>query len=389
MTPRWEQAREMTTVREFIDPARGRTTSREPLGPDDRELDRPLVSLVVPAYNEGTIVQPHLAALCGYMERLESEYRWEIVFVNDGSTDETGKQAEEFARTRPNVRVLHHRHNFGMGQAFKFAFQHCRGDYVVTLDLDLTYAPGHIETLLSRLRETGAKVVVASPYMDGGRISNVPWLRRVLSVWANRFLSLMVKGHLSTLTGMVRAYDGPFLRTLSLRSLDGEINPEIIYKATLLKADIREVPGHLDWGEQQPDRVRRRTRITAKMVRHTLAVMLSGFLFRPVMFFILPGLALLAFSLFASSWAFIHFLDHYRVLTQYPDFSRRASAAMAAAFALSPHTFVVGGIAGMLAVQLMSLGILALQSKSYFEEIFHLGTTMYKSVRAQREADRG
>jgi glycosyltransferase involved in cell wall biosynthesis len=355
----------------------------------DRAFERPLVSLVVPAYNEAPIVLPNLAALSRYMEGLEDEYRWELIFVNDGSRDETGKRAEEFASTRPNVRVLHHRHNFGMGQAFKYAFQHCRGDYVVTLDLDLTYSPDHVGRLLAQLRQNGAKVAVASPYMDGGQISNVPWLRRILSVWANRFLSLMVKGHLSTLTGMVRAYDGPFLRTLSLRSLDGEINPEIIYKATLLKADIGEVPGHLDWGDQRPERVRHRTRITAKMVRHMLAVLLSGFLFRPVMFFILPGLALLAFSLFAGSWAAIHTLEHYRVLTQYPEVSRRASAAMAAAFAMAPHTFVVGGIAGMLAVQLISLGILALQSKSYFEEIFHLGTTVYKSVRAQREADRG
>jgi glycosyltransferase involved in cell wall biosynthesis len=354
-----------------------------------RELERPLVSLVVPAYNEAAIVEPNLLALCQYMEGLEQEYRWELIVVDDGSADDTGKRAEEFARTRANVRVLHHKHNFGMGQAFKFAFEQCWGDYIVTLDLDLTYAPEHIGALLAELGRTGAKVVVASPYMDGGQISNVPWLRRTLSVWANRFLSLMARGHLSTLTGMVRAYDAPFLRTLSLRALDGEINPEIIYKATLLKADIAEVPAHLDWGAQRPDRVRRRSRLTAKLMRHTLAVMLSGFLFRPVMFFILPGLALLAFSLFAGSWAFIHFIEHYLVLTQYPDFGRRASAAMAAAFVMSPHTFVIGGITGMLAVQLMSLGILALQSKSYFEEAFSLGTILYKSVRAQRDVEHG
>ena len=354
-----------------------------------RDLERPLVSLVVPAYNEAAIVQPHLLELCRYMEGLEHEYRWELIFVDDGSGDDTGKRAEEFARTRSNVRVLHHKHNFGMGQAFKFAFHQCQGDYIVTLDLDLTYSAEHIGALLAQLKTTCAKVVVASPYMKGGRISNVPWLRRTLSIWANRFLSLMAKGHLSTLTGMVRAYDAPFLRTLNLRALDGEINPEIIYKATLLKADIAELPAHLDWGAQRPDRVRRRSRITAKMVRHTLAVLLSGFLFRPVMFFILPGLALLGFSLFACSWAFIHFLEHYQLTTQYPDFGRRASAAMAAAFAQAPHTFVIGGIAGMLAVQFVSLGILALQSKSYFEEIFHLGTTVYKSVRAQRDAPRG
>jgi glycosyltransferase involved in cell wall biosynthesis len=208
---------------------------------------KPLVSVVVPAFNEAAIVEKNLAALCRYMEGLEDEYRWEIVLVNDGSSDGTGRLGEAFAGTRSNITVLHHPVNFGLGQALKFAFKHCRGEYIVTMDLDLSYSTDHIRRLLTRIRETRAKVVVTSPYMEGGHISNVPWLRRTLSVWANRFLSATAKGSLSTLTGMVRAYDARFLRTLDLRAMGMEINPEIIYKAMMLRARIEEIPAHLDW----------------------------------------------------------------------------------------------------------------------------------------------
>jgi len=345
-----------------------------------KDEGKPLVSLVVPAFNEGAIVEKNLGVLCDYMESVEHDYRWEVIVVNDGSMDDTGRLAETFARTRPNVRVLHHPRNLGMGQAFRSAFEECDADYVVTLDLDLTYSTDHIGAMLTQLRATGANVVVASPYMNGGRLSNVPRLRRTLSIWANRFLSIAAKGHLSTLTGMVRAYDGRFLRTLDLRSLGQEINPEIIYKAKLLSGRISEIPGHLDWGVQRADRVARQSRINMRMLRHTMAVLLSGFLFRPVMFFVLPGLLLLLFSMFATGWALIHSYEQYQSLSRYPTFGTRVSASVAAAFVQAPHTFVLGGVTGMLAIQLISLGIMALQSKSYFEEVFHLGTTVYKAV---------
>jgi glycosyltransferase involved in cell wall biosynthesis len=331
---------------------------------------------VVPAYNEAPIIEKNLAILCQYMESLEDEYRWEMLIINDGSTDETGALAEAFASTRENVRVLHHLTNFGLGQALKFAFKHCQGDYVVTLDLDLSYAPEHIQQLLAKIRATRAKIVVTSPYAAGGQISNVPWLRRMLSIWANRFLSRAAKGHLSTLTGMVRVYDGKFIRSLNLKSMGMEINAETIHKALLLQARIEEIPAHLHW---QPQRDASRKRSSSmKVYRHTLAVLLSGFLFRPVMFFIAPGLALLLISLYSNFWMVVHVVERFLASDALPIFPERIDGAVGAAFNEAPHAFIVGGITLMLAIQLISLGILALQSKSYFEEIFHLGTAIYR-----------
>jgi glycosyltransferase involved in cell wall biosynthesis len=343
------------------------------------QAHKPLISLVVPAYNEAALLERNLTGLCQYMKSLEDEYRWEVILINDGSTDETGELAEAFANTRGNVHVFHHTTNFGVGQAFKLGFEHCQGDYIVTLDLDLSYSPDHIRKLLAKIRETRAKIVVASPYMKDGTVSNVPWLRRILSVCANRFLARTARGNLSTLTSMVRAYDGKFLRSLNLRSLGMEINPEVIYKARLLNARIDEIPAHLDWGLQKAEGMKRRS--SMKVLRHTMAILLSGFLFRPVMFFIIPGLGLLLFALYVNTWTVIHFFEEYQNVAQYAWFFSRASVAVGAAYAQYPHTFIVGLLSLMLGIQLLSLGILALQSKSYFEEIFHLGASIYRLTR--------
>jgi glycosyltransferase involved in cell wall biosynthesis len=328
----------------------------------DRQTQRPFISVVVPAYNEASIAEKHLSMLCSYMNSLEDEYRWEMVIVNDGSSDQTGSLADAFAKDKDNVHVLHHLTNLGVGQAFKLGFEHCQGDYIVTLDLDLSYSPDHIRNLLTKIRETSAKIVVASPYMNEGTVSNVPWLRRILSICANRFLASTARGNLSTLTSMVRAYDGKFLRSLNLRSSGMEVNPEIIYKGKLLHACIEEIPAHLDWGLQKVEGTQRRS--SMKVLRHTMAILLSGFLFRPVMFFIIPGLALLMFAVYVNTWTLIHFFEQYQNFPQYAWFLTRASAAVGAAYTQFPHTFIVGLLSLMLAIQLISLGILALQSKS-------------------------
>ncbi len=336
---------------------------------------KPFISIVVPAYNEAAIVEKNLAKLCEYMESLEKEYRWELIVVNDGSTDETGELAQTFARSRDNVHVLHHSVNFRLGQALRFGFNNFKGDYVITMDLDLSYSPDHIEKMLKKIRETKAKIVIASPYMKGGKISNVSWARRTLSVWANRFLSVCAKGNFSTITSMVRAYDREFLKALDLKAMDGDINYETIYKAQLLGGRIVEIPAHLDWDYQKSMGEKRKSSI--RILKTIMSYLFGGFIFRPVMFFMLPGFTLMLLSFYPLTWAFIHTITFYKkVPLSVGFFDERLSMAVADAFHLSPHSFIIGGITLILAIQLIGLGILALQSRRYFEDLFHLSTTI-------------
>jgi glycosyltransferase involved in cell wall biosynthesis len=263
-----------------------------------------------------------------------------------------------------------------LGQALRTAFSHCQGDYVVPLDVDLSYSPEHIEKLLTTIRKTKAKVVIASPYMEGGQVSNVPWMRRQFSIWANRFLSLTVTkdqltGKLSTLTGMVRAYDRKFLSKLDLKAMDVDINSEILYKTMVLRGVIVEIPAHLSW---KPPRVRNSQRKSnIRVLRSIMASLLSGFMFRPFMFFILSGVLLLLLSFYAFGRAFVHIILHFQSLSG----DSGLAHAIVLAMTNSPLSFIIGGFTLLLGVQLISLGFLALQAKKYFEELFHLGTSIY------------
>lgn len=70
--------------------------------------DRPFVSVIIPAYNEEALLAKNLAELHTYLASPERNFDWELLVVNDGSSDKTGVIANEFACTHSNVRVLHH-----------------------------------------------------------------------------------------------------------------------------------------------------------------------------------------------------------------------------------------------------------------------------------------
>jgi glycosyltransferase involved in cell wall biosynthesis len=342
---------------------------------------RPLVSLVLPAYNEAQVLEGSLAEIHAYLDAHASEYRWEVIVVNDGSTDGTREIVEQARARYPGLIVIHHPRNFGLGQAFRAAFARSTGDFVITFDVGLSYSPEHIGRLLDRLRTGRSRVVLASPYMKGGSLSSVPWLRRVLSVCANRFLAFFARGRLSTLTCLVRGYDGPFIRSLVLRAMGMDVMPETVYKSMIMRAGIDQMPAHLDWSRQIAAGPQHRSSV--RILRHTVATIFSGFVFRPFMIFVLPGLLLLLFSLYVNTWMIIHFFEALHGLP--PDtVMNTASAAVAIAYQKFPHTFIVGLLSLMLSVQLVSLGVAALQAKSYFEELFYLGSVLRSQMRENR-----
>lgn len=351
---------------------------------DDR---RPLVTVVVPVFNEAAMFEPCMQRLLDHLHGLTDRWCFEVLVVDDGSTDATPALADALAAVRHEVRVLHHETNLRLGAGLRLGFAESRGDYVVCYDSDLSYSPDHIDRLLETIEATRAKIVIASPYMEGGRTTAVPPFRRVLSQWANRFLSLTAQQNmttqtkLATLTGLVRAYDGPFIRTLDLKAVDADVNTEIIYKAQVLRARIEEIPAHLDWSAIVAHRGK--GRIDARLVWTTLKQLLSGFLFRPFMFFIVPGLAMLLVSASAWTWAAVVVSQEYGELT---GDEQNLSAAITAAVSRSPEAFLVGAVTLLIAVLLLALGVIALQAKRYFEELFHLGTTVLRALADERSS---
>ncbi len=344
----------------------------------------PLISVILPVYNEEALLREHVIKVVMHLRSLQDQLRAEVLLVNDGSTDGSADIADQLVLEYPEVNVIHHPCNFGLGQALKFGFANTKGDYVVTLDVDLSYDVHHIEELLEVLKESHAKIVLASPYMPGGSISNVPLLRKTLSILGNKFLRQFAHGSFSTLTSMVRVYDGPFIRALDLRAMSMDIMPEMLYKSMVVRAKIVEAPGRLDWGPQL--RFQQQRLSSMKILRHVYSTITSGFIFRPMLFFIVPGVLVGVFAAYVNFWMFAHFFNcvgEIKAATGSLEYEK----AFAMAYERYPHTFVTALLSAMLTIQLLGLGIITAQNKRYFEELFHLGSTDLQDLNIKMKAD--
>jgi uncharacterized membrane protein len=149
-----------------------------------------------------------------------------------------------------------------------------------------------------------------------------------------------------------------------------------------LRATIEEITAELNWERQNKVGTRRRSSL--RILRQIAGTTVSGFILRPFTFLLVPGLLLLAFAAYVNTWMIIHFVEAFVELGVTQPATRNLSAAVAEAYAQYPHTFIVGLLSLMLAMQLVGMAMLSLQNKRYFDELFHLGSTM---LREQREAD--
>ncbi len=341
---------------------------------------RPLVSVILPAYNEESIVEKNIECLYDYLETLGRQYSWEVLLVNDGSSDKTGSIIDALACIYPNLTALHHITNRNLGHALRTGFQNAQGDYIIVLDIDLSYAPYHIGELLSKIAEFDADMVIASPYMKGGKNTAVPRLRLLLSKTVNYMMRKASGLDIYTFTSMARVFKGDFLRALNTKSSTFDINSELIFKAYVLRAKVVEIPAHLDWSEQ---RKLGKTRTSSlSIIKGILNGLINSFIFRPYLFFWVLGITIFIISLYIIIWVFMNTYLMYPVTEGLTEgFGNRFSLAVSKVYGERPYAFVIGGITLIISIQIMGLGFISLQNKRYFDELFHLNSAILKATK--------
>lgn len=247
-----------------------------------------LASLIVPVFDEGPSLAANLRTLLEYLDKAESSYEYEVIVVDDGSVDDSYNVAQQAAFVDRRLRVIRHAENLGLGCAIRSGIALARSDAAVVYDSDLSYPPEIIPRLLARLELHNDDLVLASPYMSGGGVKNVPFVRRVLSREGNRFLSFATNGRYFTLTCMVRAYRTAFFRALDSCEARMEINPEVVFKALALGARVSEIPAELVWSEE---RAKSRARLNiVRTIRQSFRTMRYGVAYRPAVLLALPGI---------------------------------------------------------------------------------------------------
>lgn len=136
------------------------------------------ISIIIPAHNEGNIIYKTVLETAAVLDELDLEY--EIIIVDDGSTDDTPLAIEQVTRELSNVSAVMLRENQGKGNALRRGFLKSEKGLVCFLDADLDLHPSHVIDLLKEMDRTGADIVIGSKQHPDSKL-NYPWHRKLYS----------------------------------------------------------------------------------------------------------------------------------------------------------------------------------------------------------------
>jgi glycosyltransferase involved in cell wall biosynthesis len=293
-----------------------------------------MVSVVVPVYNEEDNVAPLLAGVTATLASLGRPY--EIVVVDDGSTDDTAGRLRDAAARYPALRAVRLRGNFGQTAALAAGFDQARGELIVTMDGDCQNDPADIPRLLDALKD-GYDVV------SGWRRERQDplWSRRVPSRMANALISWITGVHLHDYGCALKVYRREIVRDIALY---GEMHRFLPALARWVGATIGEIPvGH------HPRRRGASKYGLGRTVRVLLDLLTVKFLMsywtRPIQIFGLLGLLL------GGAGVGLGGLLSYQKLVQGVGLGNRPSLLLAILLVLLGFQFVSIGLLGEMLVR--------------------------------------
>ncbi len=229
--------------------------------------------VVVPTYNEAENIVPLLEAVRAAAPQLD------VLVVDDGSPDGTGKLAEDTGRRLGQIEVLHREAKQGLGKAYRAGFAHgmSRGyDAFVEMDADFSHDPSALPTLLAAAEDFD--VVIGSRYVPGAAIPNWTMLRLAISRVGNLYASAMLGLRVRDATAGYRVYRRSALEAIDYATVAAEgygFQIEMTYRARRHGVSIREVPIVF------VDRTQGKSKMSSTIVVEALALVTSWALRRP------------------------------------------------------------------------------------------------------------
>jgi glycosyltransferase involved in cell wall biosynthesis len=204
---------------------------REAASGADRRRDV-RVSIVLPAYNEEANLRRALAEVRASAERLLTAH--EIIVVDDGSTDATGRIARDVAASDPRVRVITHERNRGYGEALRTGFLASRLDFVFFTDADLQFDIAELERFLPY---AGTVDVVVGYRMN----RQDPPGRRLMAYAWNMLVRVLFYVPARDIDCAFKLFDRRALREIDIESVGAMVNTELMVKLGRAGASVVEV----------------------------------------------------------------------------------------------------------------------------------------------------
>jgi glycosyltransferase involved in cell wall biosynthesis len=194
------------------------------------------LSIVVPAFNEE-------ATLARVVEKLiHVPYLFEIVIVDDCSTDKTLEIARQLAAKYPQVRALTHQRNRGKTDALRTGFAETKGDIVIVQDADLEYDPGEMKEVIQPIIEGVADVVFGSRFLIRKAARVLYFYHYIANKSLTFFSNLLTNINLSDVETGYKAFRGEIIRNMVITSKGFGFEIEVTAKVAKLGCAIFEVP---------------------------------------------------------------------------------------------------------------------------------------------------
>jgi len=310
---------------------------------------------------------------------------YEIVVVNDGSTDGMDELLEAASSNDPHLRVLHHVSNMGRGRAVRTGMENTNSDYLIALDADLSYSPDHIKPMLDPLMKGQAELSLASPYHPDGVVENVPMFRAKLSKWGNWVLCRSFKTKINTSTCVVRGYTRKLIEHLELINNGKDFHLEVLYKTEVLGFRIAEVPARLVWRDKNRGKVvKGQGNIISnnplfKMRKAIFSHLIFNFFSKPQLLFLGPILLFLALAIYGTISLISVFVTNLGNGSADPLRSTLISGGLTLTVTLSSFVLLFAFTFFL---------FIASQAKKYFEEQYILSArTNYRLKQIQKTMD--
>ena len=216
--------------------------------------EAPLLTLVIPVYQEAHRIAATLRAAAEYLEK--QPYACEIVVADDGSSDGGFEAACEAASSLSvPVQVVRSEPNRGKGAALKLGFAASRGEIVAFTDADLATPLDAIEAAVERCR-AGSRIVIGSRKLDGARIVvRQPWLRHTLGKGFTALVRLLVT-EVSDVTCGFKAFEREAARKIFARSTQEgwAFDAELVVIAHHQGCRVAQIP--VTWRHEDGTKVR-------------------------------------------------------------------------------------------------------------------------------------
>jgi len=196
-------------------------------------LDEKGLSIFCPAYNEEENIEICITNMMNFLKNLTENF--EIIIVDDGSTDKTPQIADELSKRYSPVKVIHHPHNKGYGAAIKTGFSHCKKDLIFYTDSDNQFDIKEITVFLEKIQLYDMVIGYRAKRKD-------PWMRLLYSKVYKMVIFFVMNLKLKDVDCSFKLFRREVIDSFELYTDTGSIDLEILYKAVQKKFSFCEIP---------------------------------------------------------------------------------------------------------------------------------------------------